>query len=276
MKYRKATSLVGTFLMVLCLWTLAACSTSQTTDAGSSAPTPLPGSTSPIKAIRMLDAVKGWALTDQNILLTSDGGQHWKNVTPTGTAYGKYGRGDFLNDHVAWIVSTAQPLDTKVNVLHTSDGGQHWQSSTISINDVSLLDPPHFLTSQEGFLELGVGNLGTGSRQAVGIFHTSDGGQHWTEISNIGLTNPAEAIGYKTGISFKDTHTGWATGGGASATPWLYVTHNGGHTWSHQSLPNLPGALVTTTTPPVIFGNIGFLPAEIAVSGAHQGHIMAA
>ncbi len=275
MKQYKLSSLPGTFLMVLLVCILGACSKSPDTNTGYNPP-PLQMPSLPIKAIRMLDHSKGWALTEQNILFTSDGGQNWKDVTPSGSVYGKYAYGDFLNEKYAWVVSTAKPIDNTVNVLGTSDGGQHWQSSTISVSEVSLLDYPHFLTTQEGFLELGIGNLGVGSQQAVGIFHTTDGGQHWTEISNIGLTNANEAIGYKTGITFKDAYTGWATGGDASATPWLYVTHDGGHSWSQQSLPNLPGAINTTTTPPVFLGNTGFLPAEIVVSGVAQGHVMAA
>ena len=53
-------------------------------------------------------------------------------------------------------------------------------------------------------------------------------------------------------------------------TPWLYVTHDGGHTWKQQLLGQLPGTLGTaatsvhyTTTPPVFFGNNGLLPIQI-------------
>ena len=275
MKYHKTSALIGTFLMMLLACMLGACSTSQTTDTSSTLSPILKSSTSTIKAIRMLDHANGWALTDQSILATSDGGQDWKNVTPSGSIYGKYAYGDFINDQSAWVVSTAQPIDNSVNVLHTSDGGKYWQSSKISVSEVSLLEPPHFLTTKAGFLELTIGK-GIGSQQAVGIFHTTDGGQYWTEISNIGITNATEAVSYKTGITLKDAYTGWATGGGASAKPLLYVTHDGGHTWNKQSLPNIPGSIDTTTTPPVFFGNIGFLPAEIVVSGIAQGHVMAA
>src|SRR5262249_28552218 len=152
---------------------LSACGASQNTGAGgtpvtvSATPSPTPvlrNPTSPIKALRMFDHSKGWALTDENILLTRDGGQVWKDVTPSGSAYGKYAYGHFMNDKYAWVVSTAQPMDNSVNILRTSDGGQHWQSSTISTSAVSVLDSPHFLTTQEGFLELGIGGSAMGSQ----------------------------------------------------------------------------------------------------------------
>src|SRR5438045_4134803 len=189
MKQYKISSLVGILLLALLISMLGACGTSQNTATGgsptathSATPTPTPilhNPTSPIKALRMLDHSKGWALTDQNILFTTDGGQVWKDVTPSGSAYSKFALGDFMNDRYAWVVSTAQPMDNSVNVLRTSDRGQHWQSSTISANAVTLLDPPHFLTTQEGFLELGIGGSTAGS-QGAGIFHTTDGGQNWT------------------------------------------------------------------------------------------------
>jgi PBP1b-binding outer membrane lipoprotein LpoB len=38
--------------------------------------------TLPLIGIRMLDTRNGWALTASSILKTSDGGLHWKDVTP--------------------------------------------------------------------------------------------------------------------------------------------------------------------------------------------------
>ncbi len=249
---------------------LGACGTSQTTGNIGISPSAAQNSAPPIRAIRMLDRSKGWALTDQNILFTSNSGQDWKDVTPSGSAYGKYARADFLDDKYAWIAVTPQQVGNNVTVLRTSDGGQHWQSSTISANDASVGDVPHFLTTQEGFLELVTnGGPGAGS-EPVGIFHTTNAGQNWTEVSDTEHSGGLPHGGIKTGISFKDTQNGWATGEDASLTPWLYVTHDGGHTWKQQLLENLPGSIGTastnvhyTTTPPVFFGNNGFLPIQV-------------
>ena len=268
MKQRRLSSLVGMLLLALLTCMLGACGPSQSTGTVGSTPvlngtTPSPqlqNSMSPIKALRMLDHSKGWALTDLNILFTSDGGQHWKDVTPPGST-GSIDRGTFMNDKYAWVVSLGQT--NSVNVLRTSDGGQQWQSSTISVNGPEVLGPPDFLTAQEGFLEISAGGPGAGSEQAS-IFHTTDGGQNWTNISE--LPNG----GLKSGISFKDAQNGWATGEDASQTPWLYVTHDGGHTWKQQLLEGLPGSIGIvstgvqyTTTPPVFFGNNGFLPIQV-------------
>jgi photosystem II stability/assembly factor-like uncharacterized protein len=284
MKLYKA--LARMFLLALLTFMLSACGASQNTGAGPTAthgatPTAtitLQNPTSPIKALRMLDHSKGWALTDQKLLSTTDGGQVWQDVTPSGSAYGKYAYGQFMNDKYAWVISTTQPMDNSVNVLRTSDGGQHWQSSTISASAVSVLDPPHFLTTQEGFLELGIGGSAAGS-QGAGIFHTTDGGQNWTQVAS---SNPPDdsfpLVGHKSGISFADVHNGWATGQDASNIPWLYVTHDAGHTWSKQSIPLVstdPTAQLNyKTTPPVFFGNTGFLP--VTASGMFSAGAAAA
>lgn len=287
MKKYKMSSVVGMLLLALLTCMLGACGTSQNTRTGGSptathaaTPTPTPtlrNPTSPIKALRMLDHSKGWALTDQNILFTSDGGQVWKDVTPSGSVYGKYAYGDFMNDRYAWVVSTAQPMDNSVNVLRTSDGGEHWQSSVISVSAVMLLDTPHFLTTQEGFLELIIGGSAAGS-EGVGIFHTTDGGQHWTEVSATQQERGLPLGGHKNGISFRDVQNGWATGEDASSNPWLYVTHDGGHTWNAQSIPsvssNTSDVLHYTTTPPGFFGNTGFLPVIATVDGAASPSVL--
>jgi photosystem II stability/assembly factor-like uncharacterized protein len=282
MKQYKMSSSVRMLLpLVLLIGMLSACSTSQNTGTeGSPTATSTPtlrNPTSPIKALRMFDHLNGWALTDQNILLTKDGGQIWKDVTPSGSTYGQYAYGDFMNDHYAWIVSTAHPMDNSVNVLRTSDGGQHWQSSTISVSTVMPLDPPHFLTTQEGFLELDIGGGAAGS-EGAGIFHTTDGGQNWSETANTSQPDGSFPLGgHKSGIAFKDAQNGWATGQDASNTPWLYVTHDGGHTWNKQSLPPIatdPTAQLNyKTTPPVFFGNTGFLP--VTASGMFSANAAA-
>ncbi len=268
MKQPKFSSLAGMLLLALLTAMLGACGTSQDTGTvgntsvlSGTTPSPqLQNSASSIKELHMLDHSKGWALTNQKILFTSDGGQRWKDVTPPHSA-GGIDRGAFMNDKSAWVVSLGQA--NTVNVWRTSDGGQQWQSSTISVNGPEVLGSPDFLTTQEGFLEISAGGPGAGSEQAS-IFHTTDGGQNWTNISEL------PRGGLKSGISFKDAQNGWATGSDASETPWLYVTHDGGHTWEQLPLGQLPGSIGTestsvhyTTMPPVFFGNDGFLPIQV-------------
>lgn len=223
--------------------------------------------------IRMLDKANGWALTTSSILKTSDGGIHWKNVTPANIVLSQMAKGDFLSDKYAWIVNTSQ--DNTISVLRTSDGGQSWQSTTIADPNSEILDVPHFLNTLEGWLEITPGGPGAGS-EGVDIFHTTDGGKSWSKIASSGQS--ASGLpngGLKSGISFKDAKNGWATGGDATPNSvWLYATHDGGKTWqkvTSSSFYHLPdwGTTQNTvysyhTTPPVFFGDNGFLPIQVS------------
>jgi photosystem II stability/assembly factor-like uncharacterized protein len=222
----------------------------------------------PFTALRMLDRTHGWALSKSGIFKTADGGVHWINVSPA-KGIPVSSAGTFMDYNHAWIASvSSQEVSNTVDMLRTSDGGKSWQHSTINDNGVAVTDPPHFVNLQSGWLEI-INNGGPGAGQeSAAIYHTSDGGQTWSKLvdSDHGFNPP----GFKSGITFKDTLNGWATGHDASSNAILYVTHDGGKTWQPQTLPDLPGSIGTAatsvsfqTTPPVFFGNTGLLPVYV-------------
>ena len=60
--------------------------------------------------------------------------------------------------------------------------------------------------------------------------------------------------GDKSGLSFVNETTGWATGFTAADNfAWLYITHDGGVTWQHQAIPLPANASQVSTIPPVFF-----------------------
>ncbi len=252
------------------------------TTAGSTAtPVPTvqgtPGAKIAFKEIRMITTTDGWALTASAVLKTGDGGAQWINAGPAATQINNP-VADFMNMQNAWIAATL-PNSTNpdaIQVLRTQDGGQHWQSWPTSIlttgADNMVGDAPHFVNTQDGWIETN-GGVAAGS-ESVEIFATTNGGQNWSLVANTlsgnsGLPNG----GLKTGISFKDTLTGWATGGDYSYYPWLYVTHDGGHTWQKQGLPPNT-ATFAMTTPPVFFGNVGIMPVTVFNNGSSSGTLM--
>jgi photosystem II stability/assembly factor-like uncharacterized protein len=217
----------------------------------------------PLIAIRMLDTMHGWALTDNSILKTADGGTSWQDVTPANVSIPQIFNGDFMNAQYAWV-TTIDEKNSSVGILHTTNGGKSWQSSTIGEQlDIGSLDMPHFLNTSDGWLEI-FGTPGAGSRGSY-LFHTTDGGQHWTQLTD---PNRSGSVQRSSGISFSDVRNGWQTGDGGygaanPSQPLLDVTHDGGQTWQSVQLPALPGAgkdNMVETTPPVLFGNNGLLP----------------
>jgi photosystem II stability/assembly factor-like uncharacterized protein len=116
--------------------------------------------------------------------------------------------------------------------------------------------------------------------ESIDIFSSSDSGQHWRKIATTPYANPAPGQlsfgGNKTGISFRDGQTGWATSyTDATDHPWLYVTHDGGLHWQYQTLPLVPGISngFYGTTPPVMIGRYGLMPVTVG-DDAHRGTLL--
>ncbi len=274
-----------TTVILLASLVLAACASNGTPDAqGAVVNTSSTASTTTtthaaqsnvaLTAIRMLDRTRGWALTEHAVLKTTDGGQHWHDVSPAKNALTPASAADFMDASYAWIaVSAFEAQHGIIKLLYTTDGAAHWQSSTINDPQATGTDRPHFINRYEGWLEVGTG--AAMSHESVDIFHTIDGGRTWHKLSSTDIINARPQHGAlsfegdKTGISFKSAHTGWATAATpATDAPWLYVTHDGGKTWSPQALPLLKGVSNANyvTTPPVFFGNDGLLPVQIGTA----------
>lgn len=113
-----------------------------------------------------------------------------------------------------------------------------------------------FLTSGIGFQ---VTNLGGGASNFEYQFSkTTDGGKTWTKLST-GHYSDVE------GVSFVDDQTGYLLNNSPAyaITPDLFVTHNGGVTWTEQKLP-IPSAYSNayrSSNYPIFFSpTVGFIP----------------
>ncbi len=279
-KNAKKLFLSAVFIALLTIL-LTACSTTGNaeTTSGSSAilptvaaPVTKPANT-PLILIRMLDQANGWALTNNAILKTTDGGLHWQTVK-TLPAVSLTPNAAFRDTNYAWITfhdaSAGQGVFT---MLRTTDGGVSWQTVTIQdptgVSVYGGIDRPHFITTQEGWVT--TGQAEGMHHSSMTIFHTTDGGLHWTMIANTApqSQNGLQDSGNKTGISFKDSQAGWVTAEIPATYAWLSMTSDGGKTWHQQTLSS-PKAFSNaeqigdfTTTPPVFFGNDGILPTTV-------------
>src|SRR5258708_26389609 len=115
-----------------------------------------------------------------------------------------------------------------------------------------------------------VGKGAAAGSEAVDVLHTSDGGVTWKviSVSNYNTVNNPKGLpfgGDKSWLSFVNETTGWATGFTAADNfAWLYITHDGGVTWRHQSIPLPASASQVSTIPPVFFNTTsGLLPVII-------------
>lgn len=248
----------------------------QTDTPSTSAPSSTPSAivtpakpASPLTAIRMLYAKNGWALTKNTVLKTADGGVHWNDVTPANAGLNQSARGQFMNTETAWIAigPANQQEGSGISVLSTADGGGSWQRSVIPDPEVSLVDVPHFITTKQGWLALS-STPGAGSAR-TDIWYTNSGGYSWTQLASNKSINDLN-LGYVTGISFGNAQVGIAAGnlgaGGDNTVPSITLTRDGGQSWQTKSLPHLLGGYVnpmSTSQPPVFFGNVVVLPVTV-------------
>ena len=249
---------------------------SVTPTATSETPAPTPTSTQvppskaavPFTLMRMLNQQHGWALTTSSILKTADGGRVWQDVTPSNIT-SIYTPAVFYDPLTAWVNIT-KPMGENgqsVKLLHTTNGGQTWTTQTAQINTNALqIIDLKFINAHEGWTEVDEGS-GAG-QQGAGIVHTTDGGATWKLVSS--STSPSSGAGYfpvsgrKTGLAFANSSTGWATVTTyASNQSFVYVTHDGGISWTQQTLPppNTTTGVIGGTTPSVISGQDIVMPA---------------
>ena len=214
--------------------------------------------------IQMIDAMTGWALTDQPdanaLLLTPDGGIHWIDVTPLNSS-GQRVSVDYvapLTSLIAWVVSYAG-IDPEP-IFHTADG-QTWRSATTP----PLVGSVHFIDAQNGWRLSGVGAAGS---MEADIYRSTDGGATWTKVASTTAGNESSGLpfaGDKGDVTFLNATTGWVTG--TIIVPnwlYLYVTHDGGSSWRQQTLPLPPQVTFpwdSSTVAPKFFGaQDGILP----------------
>jgi len=140
-----------------------------------------------------------------------------------------------------------------VPLFRTADGGAHWQRMAIppQAGQVAL---QYFLDAREGWI---IAYLNEATPGFAGVFHTTDGGQSWTETARLDV-NQDFSHGLSGGslqgnLAFLDSSNGWMTpasysGTGITPVPaYLYVTHDGGKTWGVQEFA-VPAAVGMNTS----------------------------
>jgi photosystem II stability/assembly factor-like uncharacterized protein len=162
-----------------------------------------------LTGLEFVSADQGWAVGQDAILATTDGGAHW-----TAQLSGKLNLTsvDFISGQDGWAVGAT-------SLLATTDGGAHW---------VALAEPcpvirsVHFVSPSTGFAVAGgKGTSGNDPAMPVSggvVLATSDGGHSWHA-----LATPANA----QSVCFSDAGHGWLGAAGL-----LYRTADGGRDWT--------------------------------------------
>jgi hypothetical protein len=266
-----------------------------------------------ISQLKMLDANNGWAATSSAVLKTSDGGQQWTDVTPAdweATDNQSDQKNDgvsaafFLDVNDAWMVSsnantvgdqiastavasTQTPniqIQVQVYVRATIDGGRTWMDAhPIQVTNLSLIYPPDFINQHEGWLALTT-TSSDGKRHDGHIYHSTDGGITWQEVSTIIGVSESDSLSglimVSSSASTLSSVQGCTTTGTTNTLGWLAHTNkqslllqqsrDSGATWSNLGWDTPGGAPGQTNdslivaSPPIIFtDSTGVLPIQM-------------
>ena len=187
-----------------------------------------------IDGLQFVSLSRGWAVSQDAILATADGGAHW-----TRQLSGKLDLTavDFISAQDGWAVGTS-------SLLATTDGGARW---TALAEPCPVIRSVHFISPETGFAVAGGKNVG-GTHPAIPVLGgvvltTGDGGHTWHRMAT-----PANA----QTACFSDPRRGWLGADGL-----LYRTSDGGTHWT--ALTSMAGA-----------AGSGY-PAEMSVECANDG-----
>jgi photosystem II stability/assembly factor-like uncharacterized protein len=196
-----------------------------------------------ITHLHMLSELDGWAISENAILRTTDGGSTWYNVSPQGVTDFGYGTANsFLNASQAWVMvaDASDPAGSGL-LYRTDDGGLNWTVYPVPFGGGDMV----FTDDEHGWMMAFLG-VATGS-MAVSIYQTEDGGATWAQTytndpSLAGAGDSLPLSGIKNNLTPLDAATAWV--GGVIYAPetfYLYKTTDGGQTWAMQTIPAAPG-----------------------------------
>jgi photosystem II stability/assembly factor-like uncharacterized protein len=186
-----------------------------------------------LTSVHMVNRTTGWATTTSSVLRTTDGGDHWVDLTPS--AASPLRTSFFLNASDAWIESgaAANPVGEALppaTVFRTIDGGQHWERGIQAVGLGKLT----FADRQRGW---SVHSVAIGTNQHVSSLQTtSDGGIHWTEVASTGDQRLDRACDI-AGATFLNATTLWVAGTCPpvqNSPQYLAVSHDGGKSFNQQ------------------------------------------
>jgi photosystem II stability/assembly factor-like uncharacterized protein len=231
MRIRQLT-LVLSVLLTLCL-----CCATQAQEVGR------------IESMKLLTPDVGWAATSKKLFWTSDGGAHWKDITPRTEAQRSILSVFFVDAASGWALLAysgkenpkTSISETLFDLASTNDSGASWSVQHLDVPDP---DPSRglsgeawldFADSQHGWIEI---RMNGSTAMSIGVLRaTDDGGKTWRSLG-VPAAGP---------IRFVTPTDGWLEGGPTEdVTQGIYVTRDGGKDWT----------IVTLKAPPEIRPNV--------------------
>lgn len=207
-----------------------------------------------VYSLHMESATTGWALDSAgSIVHTTSAAGRWSVSSPPLPPGAQVVAAAFLDGSTARALTGSPatcepgtaPAPGPLQAWATGDGGRSWTAegtltAAYVYGSLDFVDPEH-----GWFIDLRC--EGPSSCWSTVLFRTTDAGATWQQVatSALGKVGPAGRLpaGLDQPVSFSDPSTGWIAGDQAGVSPNLFVSHDGGASWSAQPLPS-------TATPP--------------------------
>ncbi|MDQ2905250.1 MAG: YCF48-related protein [Chloroflexota bacterium] len=176
------------------------------------------------------------------IFHTTDGGKTWQKTTPQ-INDNEIGELTFINAHDGWLLATEMVTGGSISLpdlFRTTDGGKTWvkvlnrHSAQAALFNNIATTAMSFVNGSTGWIS-GRGNLSTSPAM---LYETRDGGFTWQELTLGQAALPLPQTVHHAPIQvwapqFFNAHEGMFTAEFTSPLGIaIYVTHNGGATWS--------------------------------------------
>jgi photosystem II stability/assembly factor-like uncharacterized protein len=168
---------------------------------------------------------------DGLVLRTTDGGRHWRNVSPPGAGTLQFR--DISAFDARHAVALAAGVGTDSRLYQTADGGRHWRLAYQNTEPAAFFDCMAFYDNRHGLV------LSDPVDGKFRILATSDGGRNWQVLSNRGMPAalPGEAGFAASGECLATAgHEAWF-GAGGGATARVFHSADGGRTWDVRDTP---------------------------------------
>jgi photosystem II stability/assembly factor-like uncharacterized protein len=222
-------------IVTMALWGVSALSLAQGQEHKTVRPLP-------ITEFKLLTPNTGWVSSGNLLLMTSDAGRNWRNISPHTSSLSdpreeKFSGVYFSDPKTGWLLyatdadapqtnsrTDRQPDIFRIYLASTTDGGETWTT----VSRIPTPDPWQELTGGGSvfFVDGLHGWVDVGTFRAGVLYATSDGGKSWQQ------THHGPGVAAEMTAPTKDDL--WLMGG---AEYQLFVSRNAGETVQKISIP---------------------------------------
>lgn len=194
------------------------------------------GSSHQFRGLAAVSRNVAWlAGTNGTVLRTSDGGRHWRDVSPAAASTLEFRDIEAWDSRHAVALTIGEGPDSAV--FRTSDGGASWQKAFTNDDPAAFYDCLAFFNRRDG---LALSDPVDGKFRLIA---THDGGRTWSVAPSAGMpaAQPGEFAFAASGTCLVASgHDAWIATGGA-ATARVFHSRDMGRHWTVADTPVVVG-----------------------------------